>query len=71
MSCCQTDISLPTYGLIALLFVGREVVGLEQTLLLGFGVVIAGVLLSIGLALLGSLRTRTQRMPPKRVGLGC
>ncbi|QQR38719.1 hypothetical protein [Devosia rhizoryzae] len=58
MPCCQKDLSLPTYGLIAFFFVGHEVLGFKTTLVLGFGFLAAMLVLSIAAVLLQSWRRR-------------
>jgi hypothetical protein len=62
MPCCQHDLSLPTYGLIGLIFVGREVTGLRTTLLFALCLVAVLLVLSILAELPGALqRWRTKR----------
>jgi uncharacterized membrane protein (GlpM family) len=71
MPCCQKDLSLPTYGLIAFFFVGQEVLGLKTTLVFGLALVGATLVLSIAAMLFASWRKlrKNRRMPPKRVGI--
>lgn len=68
MPCCQKDLSLPTYGLIAFFFVGREVVGLRTTMVLGFAILAATLALSIAVLLLQSWRRKGDCSPTPQTG---
>ena len=58
------DLSMTSYGLIALLVVGHELVGLQTTLLLGLA--LAGLLIAVSLvaAFLSHRPPRERRRPP-------